>query len=61
MSSGKSTPHNKRTGHHVLVAFSAGEKEALDAHCKRTKATRTAVVRRAIRKELGLPEPKEDT
>lgn len=59
MSSGPSKARKDRAGKAIEARLPDNERDALDAHCKRTKATRTAVVRRAIRKELGLPEPKE--
>jgi predicted DNA-binding protein len=60
MSSGPGIPRAKRKTKGIEVRLPNNEHEALDAHCERTEETRTAVVRRAIRKELGLPEPKGD-
>lgn len=59
MSSGPNVSRKDRAGKAIEVRLPDNERDALDAHCERTEETRTAVVRRAIRKELGLPEPKE--
>ena len=61
MSSGPGIPRAKRKTKGIEVRMPDDEIEALDAHCEQEKKTRTAVVRRAVRKELGLPEPKETT
>jgi predicted DNA-binding protein len=60
LSSGPSIPQKDRVSKRIEVYLPPNEREALDAHCERADETRTAVVRRAIRKELGLPEPKGD-
>lgn len=59
MTSGPNIPRALRKTKSVEVYFPQDERKALDSHCEATKETRSAVVRRAVRKELGLPEPKE--
>jgi hypothetical protein len=58
MTSGPSIPRKDRVSKGVEVYLLDEERKALEEHCETTKETRSAVVRRAVRKELGLPEPK---
>jgi hypothetical protein len=57
MTSGPGITRAKRKTKGIEVRMPDEEIDALDARCKANKETRTAVVRRAVRKELGLPEP----
>jgi predicted DNA-binding protein len=60
MSSGPTKSRKDREGKTIEVRLPDNERDALDAHCETTGETRTSVVRSALRKELGMPEPKED-
>lgn len=54
MSSGPTIPRRFRKSPTRDVSFDPAVLRALDAHCERTGETRSAVIDRALRVELGL-------
>jgi metal-responsive CopG/Arc/MetJ family transcriptional regulator len=59
MSSGPSIKDADRTRPKVVVTIDKKVVDALDEQVKRAMETRSAVVERALRKELGVSEPEE--
>jgi Ribbon-helix-helix protein, copG family len=61
MSSGPNIPDAQRNRPRLGNLTVAPEvKAALDEHCDRSGETKSAVVERALRVELGMPEEKEE-
>lgn len=59
MSSGPTKPHRERGARRIDLALPPDEADALDARCEATGETKTAVIRLALRRELGLGEREE--
>ncbi len=56
MSSGPTIPRRERKTRNIEVALRPDEVEALEDRCEETGETKTAVIRLALRRELGLEE-----